>query len=1445
MAKLSFDIMGNNVDYVKKVERLQAAIQTTALAADQKVNSSTQRFFSNVGRTAEMIGGDLKQKIDDEILSMNELTKKIIHQQTVVRELQETVHDLSEEYDKLSEDKTGFEDVHDMLNTTKSALIEQKNVLSELMQEQANVYMSMEMLNKQFLKSEVSSDKVTSMYEKMGVSMKKLVLSTIGNDDVENFISNIITVASSFQEIEIALTEALGSYSKAKEIMDSITEFGVNSSFPIDELLTSYIKMANQGFEPTIEQMQKLGALANFTNHTFSQIAEALIDAQAGENERLKNLGISVSENVDTLTFIFRNQETTINNTASAIREYILSLGGLEEIVRANESASSSFAKKLSTIGNVLIDQFRNIGERFNSEITAGMGAVEFFTKNLNNMIPVIGGLVAIYGTYKTAILAVNAAHKAGALYENMRLIVMYRKELGLVTAAQQAFNTASKANIYAGLLSVLAGLGTAVYMFTRRIDESANAQERFSKVSLELRTEISKEINIVQELFEKLSTAKKGTQEFADAKDAILDKYGDYISNMNLELDTIDKQTSAYDELTNAIRRNVSEKLKEKFINEGVGEASGKQAEALKMIRESLIMKNTSFSDALKGEYNPTIESEAQFNAVKELLSKNDFAGAGKLLFKEYGMNFMAGSGKGLEQYKNAALEIKQVFKDADDLFTLRDIENFSEPNITEEINNLTQNIATLKQDIADLRSGKLKPSNGKKVETEIKEKTDKLQLSEKSLEILKGEKSKFERPDQLDELQDRLKNLLAKQANEQIQITEDLWMQVWQMQIDSMNEGSEKTLAQMEFNHEKELIAIDREKEDLLQKKRESARAVFNAKEDINVAENPGYVRQIYDPSETTLSDIEQERFDEKYKAILKKQINERDAYYASEKRSMDEYLAAYGDYVNKRQAIIDIAESKKIGKSEGEKKKIDVETAEKVFDLDIVADKETAAFGRLFSDMKGRAIKDLHTIADEAQKALDFVKKGVWNDKVGESFGISKEVFDNMQNLSSESGGFEKIQNTIDNLNSQADASETAFNKMGNGFKKAFAAGADTKSVQEGLAEIEQGLNGVMQAAQFLSNSLAGIGDAFGNDTMTGIAEGIGVAMDAVGGAMEGAKAGAAFGPWGAAAGAAIGLVSSLSSSLAKMHDAKNEKRIQVMQEQVETLEKAYGNLGEAVEKAYSADASELISQQNEMLEQQKVLIQNQIIEEKNKKKSDDGRIKEWEEQLEAIDKQIGQNKDKQIDAIMGSDLKSAIDDFAQAYADAWSAGNDRAKSSKDLVKDMIKQMIMESLKAASSEPMEKLRKKLAEFYKDGIISAWEREQIEKDAEAITKDLDSKYGWADEYLQGEEEGTSQADASKGGFETMSQETGEELNGRFTALQVSNEEIRNSMTAVLGNLSSLCTTASDGNVLLSEMRNLAVMSNGHLEDIAKHTKVLLGFGEKLDRIEQNTGRI
>lgn len=688
----------------------------------------------------------------------------------------------------------------------------------------------------------------------------------------------------------------------------------------------------------------------------------------------------------------------------------------------------------------------------------------------------------------------------------------------------------------------------------------------------------------------------------------------------------------------------------------------------------------------------------------------------------------------------------------------------------------------------------------------------------------------------------QQQLQNLLSKQSLEGDRSIQDIWNEIWQDEIDAMDNGSEKTLAQMQLNHEKQLQAIDKEKDDLLQKRKEEAKAVFDAEENLKKAKNSDYVKKNFDDTKVTLSETDNALLNQKYAVTHKKQRKEREAYDASEKQALNEALAAYGDYEQKCSAIKELAEAKKKGKIKEEQDAIDKQTNATLATLEKEANKEKDVFVKLFGDMKNKSVGNMREIADDASGALEFVKKGEWDASEGKKIGIGENTFNQ---LHSSKEDIKKAEDAIKELRSQADNCDTAFNKMAIGFGKIFESGSDPKKLNEALSLIESGLNQVMQAGQLLSGALSSLGDAFGSEALGKAAEGINVAMEAAGGAMSGAKAGAMFGPWGAAAGAAIGLVSSLGSSLAKLHDAKHEKNIQRIQEQIEVLEKTYDNLGDSLDKAYSSDASQLIEQQNTLLEQQKVLIQNQIAEEKSKKKADSGKIKDWENQIEDINKLIGENKEKQIDAILGSDVKSAIDDFAQAYADAWSAGDDKAKSSKDLVKQMIKQMIMEAIKATASKPMEALRQKLAGFFSDGIISAWEQEQIEKDAEAIMKELDGKYGWADEYMKGEEKESTSQEATTGGFETMSQETGSELNGRFSALQVSNEEIRNSMLLALGNLSVLCTTASDGNILLSEMRNLALMSNSHLEDIAKYTKPILGFGEKLDKIERNTANL
>ena len=104
--------------------------------------------------------------------------------------------------------------------------------------------------------------------------------------------------------------------------------------------------------------------------------------------------------------------------------------------------------------------------------------------------------------------------------------------------------------------------------------------------------------------------------------------------------------------------------------------------------------------------------------------------------------------------------------------------------------------------------------------------------------------------------------------------------------------------------------------------------------------------------------------------------------------------------------------------------------------------------------------------------------------------------------------------------------------------------------------------------------------------------------------------------------------------------------------------------------------------------------------------------------------------------------------------------------------------------------------------------------------------------------------QESTSQSASSKG-FQAMSQDTGEELNGRFTALQISNEEIKNTMLSMLAIANTISISVNNNSIILAEIRNLVITSNDYLDNIAVYTKKILEeFGSKLDNINQNIAK-
>ena len=95
----------------------------------------------------------------------------------------------------------------------------------------------------------------------------------------------------------------------------------------------------------------------------------------------------------------------------------------------------------------------------------------------------------------------------------------------------------------------------------------------------------------------------------------------------------------------------------------------------------------------------------------------------------------------------------------------------------------------------------------------------------------------------------------------------------------------------------------------------------------------------------------------------------------------------------------------------------------------------------------------------------------------------------------------------------------------------------------------------------------------------------------------------------------------------------------------------------------------------------------------------------------------------------------------------------------------------------------------------------------------------------------------------ASQGGWESMGEDTGQELNGRFTSLQMSAERVSENIISMVVTMAAIYTNVETATLTLAEIRNLMITNNAFLEDILEATKgIYKDFGKKLDKINTNT---
>lgn len=220
-----------------------------------------------------------------------------------------------------------------------------------------------------------------------------MLSSAIGAAAVLKLGNDVIKTTAQFEKFSAVLTNTLGSSSLAQKALQQIKEFAARTPFSVEELTGSFVKLANQGFVPTMDELRKMGDLASSVGKPFDQLTEAVLDAQTGEFERLKEFGIKARIQGDKIAISFKGQTEKIQNTSEAIRNYIVGLGEAEGVSGSMAAISETLGGKLSNLGDQWDAFLNKLGQDTGGIASGAIKTLEILLEGLSGIVDGINGI--------------------------------------------------------------------------------------------------------------------------------------------------------------------------------------------------------------------------------------------------------------------------------------------------------------------------------------------------------------------------------------------------------------------------------------------------------------------------------------------------------------------------------------------------------------------------------------------------------------------------------------------------------------------------------------------------------------------------------------------------------------------------------------------------------------------------------------------------------------------------------------------------------------------------------------------------------------------------------------------------------------------------------------------------------------------------------------------
>jgi len=257
-------------------------------------------------------------------------------------------------------------------------------------------------------------------------------------------------------------------------------------------------------------------------------------------------------------------------------------------------------------------------------------------------------------------------------------------------------------------------------------------------------------------------------------------------------------------------------------------------------------------------------------------------------------------------------------------------------------------------------------------------------------------------------------------------------------------------------------------------------------------------------------------------------------------------------------------------------------------------------------------------------------------------------------------------------------------------------------------------------------------------------------------------------------------AIKAIVSLVSWLGKIGDKRKEKQIKRWADEVQNLKDQYDALKESIDRALGEDVYKNQTQMIANLREQQRLLNEMRDKENDKKKTDDGKVDDYNSQINEINNQINDIYDNISQSISQTNAKDLASTLADALIEAYGKGADAAEAYGKVADDVMKNAVKNALKMQLLEgPMQNIIKQLIKnmgFNADGTgsfdgLTEDERAQIKSMIGTASNNYIQALG-AYSDLFGEAAGN--AKSLEGAVKGITEDTASLLAGQMNAIRI-----------------------------------------------------------------------